>query len=360
MATDTAGKKFSTSVLLIVDNKPPTVIVTTPSLYVGKKFNDQIEIKGEAADRTRVKEVWIHVYDSGDNLVYSEKATGTTSWFLTLDSTTLADLNEHYIDVIGIDFTGNQNSWFYHLSDIYAISNNIANIPNIEDIDGADNQGEPISVGPAGVIDPGLDTIRLTAGGSDKLTLDIDQSSNTPVITFDGIIIAGPNSIYPDGSISGSASDDDLVIGSSLEIAIDRFDDGGPDENTWMIVSGPPATDSKSLDWSHSFAGYPQGQHSFRMRVNDNSPMTYETPEIPFVIDQGPPSMQIDSPAAGAIFTSSFSISGQASDSNNVDIVEITFDGGSSWIDISPASTTNVNWTYNFTVESDGTTIMDP
>lgn len=358
--TDTADKTFSTSVLLIVDNKPPTVIVTTPSLYNGIKFNDQIEIKGESADRTRVKEVWVNVYDSSDNLVLSEKATGTTSWFLTIDSTTLTDLEEHYINVIASDFTGNQNSWFYHISDVYALSNDIANIPNIEQIDGVDNQGELISIGPSGVISAAFDTIRLTRSGPDKLSLDIDQSSNTPVITFDGITVLGPNSIFPDGSITGSVSDDDLVVAGTLEIAIDRFDDGGADRDDWKPVTGPPASDGKSVNWSQSFAGYPQGHHSFRMRVSDNGGSLFEhSTQIPFVIDQGPPSMQIDSPAAGALFTSSFTISGQASDSNNVQSVVITFDGGSTWTDISPAVATNVNWNYNFTVEADGSTDGD-
>jgi hypothetical protein len=360
---DTAGKTFNTSVLLIVDNKPPTVIVTTPSLYNGIKFNDQIEIKGEASDRTRVKEVWIHVYDSTDSLVQSDKATGTTSWFYTLDSTVLTDLDEHYINVIAIDFTRNQNSWFYHISDVYALSNDIANVPNIEKIDGVDNQGELITIGPAGIISASFDTIRLTESGPDQLTLDIDQSSNTPVIAIDGITVLGPNSIYPDGSITGSVSDDDLVIAGTLEIAIDEDNDGGPDRDNWFPVSGPPAADGKSVDWSHSFAGYAQGTHSFRMRVSDSGGTLFEhTAQIPITVDNGPPSIQIDSPAAGAIFTSSFTIDGSASDGDIVSSVEISLDGGSTWTN---ANTTpalpsdSVSWDYDFTVQGDGSTDGD-
>ncbi|MBB6479517.1 Ig-like domain-containing protein [Spirochaeta isovalerica] len=362
-AIDTAEKESTVSMLLIIDNKPPTVIVTTPSLYIGKKFNDLIEIKGEASDKTRVKEVWINVYNSTGDLIQSEKATGTTSWFYTLNSNVLTDQDEHYIDVIAVDFNGNQNNWFYHISDIYALSNDIANVPNIEKIDGVDNQGELIPIGPSGIISASFDTIRLTESGPVHLTLDIDQSSNTPVITIDGITVLGPNSIYPDGSITGSVSDDDLVIAGTLEIAIDEDNDGGPDRDNWIPVSGPPAADGKSIDWSHSFAGYAQGTHSFRMRVSDSGGTLFEhTDQIPITVDNGPPSIQIDSPAAGAIFTSSFTIDGSASDGDIVSSVEISLDGGSTWTN---ANTTpalpsdSVSWDYDFTVQADGSTDAD-
>lgn len=386
-ANDGSGKKDSVSLLLIVDNKPPTVIVTTPSLYSGKVFNGQIEVKGEAADKTRVKEVWVYLYQEGsDTLVYSGKATGTTSWFTSVDSTAFATSN-YYVNVIATDFTGNKNTWFYHISDIYDISNDIANIPNIEEIDGADNQNVPITVGPSGTLSAALDTIRLTKSGLQQMLFNIDQDSDIPVIQFDDIVVGGTsadNAVYPDGTIRGSAEDDDLIVATSLEIQIDLFNDSvfsgldlnsdgyigdnpgdNPDVNydneleVWIPVSDQPDSDSKNVDWGHSFAWIPQGEHSFRMRVSDNTGAFYETPWTTFVIDQGPPSLIISSPPTGSIFTSSFSITGQASDNNDVVSVDISFDGGSTRTDIPVTIGISVNWTYNFTVDPAGSTDGD-
>ena len=90
-------------------------------------FNKNITIKGEAADTTRVKKVYVSFYKESDDSVVIDhaEATGTSSWYYIFDSTCLSHLrcgpgrNLLLLCHNGRGLFGEcQATFFYHFDDI--------------------------------------------------------------------------------------------------------------------------------------------------------------------------------------------------------------------------------------------------
>ena len=121
-ATDGSGKSTDTSLIVFVDNAPPTVIVTVPQGYAGSKptLSGIFDVKGEVWVASPVQNVTVRIYDGG-TLVATKLADGTNTWSARFDISndppfTNLGTFEYAVDVT--DKAGNQNTYYYDARDI--------------------------------------------------------------------------------------------------------------------------------------------------------------------------------------------------------------------------------------------------
>ena len=258
-ATDNADKTAEVRLYLTVDNGPTTVLLTSPENYATGRFNKKIVIKGEAADTTRVDEVLISMYETGDPsspVFENEIATGTTSWYYIYDASGLP-LGQYDIVVNAADKSGNINDYVYHFDDLLDLSVDPADAPNIEEIHAEDNEGVPI---PGGVLTGPLSSIRKTNDITlTPLTIEIDPNSDDPQVDFISPTFEldpAVNILGTPQRLSGFVEDDDAIDETSLKIAIWDF----ADNPTAGSVADLPATPTQLIwtsftpsgnQWSH-------------------------------------------------------------------------------------------------------------
>ena len=308
-ATDTSGKTASVTLLLIVDNNPSTVLVTTPDSYgPEEEFNKTIAIKGEATDSTRVREVLISLYTSSGTAVFTdEKATGTSSWYYTFDSSEMAD-GVYYFNIKAVDNSGNSNSWFYHFDDVYDLAYDPGNLPNIEEIHSADFEGEPIS---SGVLSDSLSSIRLNLESSSRMEMEINSNSDKPEFTF--VSPAYPDDIntaldddpasYPLGGtqrFSGFVSDDDGVDYDTLQIAIWTYVDATTSYQSLTPVMDWTTIPDASTQWTYNTT-LPDNSYVFKMSVDDIYGTNQTVGPLPFKVQSSTPIFKISSPSQGIL-----------------------------------------------------------
>ena len=309
--TDTSDKESSTDLLLIVDNNAPTVLVTTPAVYGSdEEFNKTIAVKGEAVDSTRIGEVLVSLYNTSGTPVFTDrKATGTSSWYYTFDSSEMAD-GTYYIFVKAVDNSGNSNSWFYHFQDIYDKAYDPGKLPNIEDIHSADFEGKPLS---AGILNDSLSSMRLNLEDNSRMEIEINSNSDKPEFSFvsppypDDLNTASsdPES-YPLGEtqrFSGFITDDDAVDYSTVQIAIWRYDSGysqlyNPD-NSGLILDWTTLSHT-GTQWSYN-SSLPDGQYVLKMSADDIYGTNQTVEALPFKVASSTPTFQISSPSQGIL-----------------------------------------------------------
>ncbi len=249
--TDSSGKSVSISLLLIVDNNAPTVLVTTPDSYGHDiEFNKNMSIKGEATDSTRVSKVLISLYDNNGNALFTDKqATGTSSWYYIFDTEDYVDpetfsdpgnLSTYYFDVKAVDNSGNFNSWFYHFQDFLNSIDDPTEIPSIEEIHKVDFEGETF---PANLFNSNitLKDLRRTTDSGRWMEIDINPDSDAPQFTFISPADPDENENIPTtlGSpqkMSGIVEDDDGIKDKRVDIAIWKEADYLSNDDTNAVV----------------------------------------------------------------------------------------------------------------------------
>ena len=329
-ATDSSGGKTTLDRQVVVDATAPTVSFEQPAALAVVNGTD-VTVQGTTFDNRGVSSVLIHVDPEftpppADRGLWSA-VTGLYSWSYSLDSTAFNNTDtpaNYVISIVAEDAAGNESS-------IY------------------------------------------------QRTVSIDQSSDRPVISFNGLdktetddtanVLADPT------TLTGTIEDDDLIdpalfSGDSIEISLD----GG----AWTAVSTLPASSGKVVVWKHDISALSEGLHDVKVRVRDNqsdgtvgaSSVSAEYGSnfnwgiedssdqngIPFNLNLGAPALVLTSPAMGSSHNSNVTIDGTATDANRVDTVEISFDSGSTWTDLGVTPGNPVNWSYTYTVASDGST----
>ena len=133
-AVDTDGKHSTATRSMQVDNTPPTVLVTSPSLFDVNKstFFRQLRISGSCYDASEISTVKVFFYKHGEestNYADSTKyavfeAEGTNTWELTkelsVDDSFFKNDTEYHFFVVAEDAAGNTSSYFYRLGDFYS------------------------------------------------------------------------------------------------------------------------------------------------------------------------------------------------------------------------------------------------
>ena len=321
-ASDGSGKSASATVLLIVDNSPPSVMVTTPTEYndygdpadpaddVIVSFNKSITIKGEAADTTRVRKVYISLYEEDGTVVPAvdhAEATGTSSWYYIFDSTLFhgdADPAAIYYFVVSAeDYSGNLSSFFYHFDDV--LGSYPSNTPNIEEINASDNEGATIA---------GLSSLRLSTSDP-RMEITIDPDSDAPRFT---IISPAEDATAPSDNIfsspqrfSGFVEDDDLagIDVSTLKLTIT---DWNTSAEVMTAQYGVEADFTLSGNQWNFEASLIDGEYGIELEVADMGGKIGTTSPVPFKVSSFAPVVSVDSPQQGVYIgkgsTTSFTV----------------------------------------------------
>ena len=171
------------------------------------------------------------------------------------------------------------------------------------------------------------------------IPVEVDYTAPTTVIATpkDGAFIEGTSC-----NITGTASDD------------------GPGMPTWVkkvevsINGGAWTAATGTTSWSYSWTLTADGNYTIKSRATDNAG-NVETPGTGVIVtvDKTAPTSAITAPVGGAIIKgTSCSIAGTAADGagSGVQKVEVSTNGGSTWI----AATGTTSWSYTWTLPADG------
>lgn len=342
VATDNTDKSVSRKVLLTVDNNPPSILVTSPSEYGtavdDPEFNKSITIKGEAADTTRVKEVLISLYRSSDDLAVftDEKSTGTSSWYYIFDSSILDGglplIGNYYFFVKAIDYSGNENTYFYHFEDILGIAIDKSATPNVEEINAVDFQGaDPATLGLGDL----LTDLRLP-GIPGKMEIKIDPDSDQPQFTIinpaEGSVLPSENVFSSPQRLSGFVEDDDLagIDEATLIITITNWGTGTVIESTTYDGINPLFTLSGNT-WTYE-SNLVDGEYGVELTVDDASGNTGTSSLVPFKVSSFAPLVTITKPVQGSYI---------GAGSTTTIEVEVTGMGGTGTVELDPNGDNN-------------------
>ena len=360
-AADKSGKSVSINLLLIVDNRPPTVQVTSPAAYGSdQEFNKYVSIKGEAADTTRVKDVRISLYESSTGTAVFENrlATGTSSWYFIFDAGALN--GAYYFIVTASDYSGNTNTYFYHFSDVLGIAASSSSVPNIEEINAADYQGIPIG---DGVLTAELSTIRHDSTSGKRMEITIDPDSDKPQFTFISPSVVLPpldamdeNVFASPQKFSGFAEDDDAIDFDTLRISIYNYTTNAVVVD-WTTISSDNVSGSQ---WSYG-ANLADGYYYLRLQASDIYGVSNESIDVPFRVSSFAPVVNVTSPLQGsyvglnATLPVTVNVTGMSSGTVVADP-----DGDNDWSNaIAMTSAGSGNYTVSMTDGSDGFNVVN-
>jgi len=316
-ARDRAGKESSISILLIVDNTPPSVLVTTPTEYgiapEDPEYNKKIAIKGEAADTTRIDKVYVSLFNSADSspVFVDQPATGTSSWYYIFDSEDASfggALNgSYYFFIKAVDSSGNANTFFYHFEDLLAISLNPAETPSVEEINNSDNRNIPI---PPSVIAPStpISSVRKTKAAASRMDININPDSDMPQISIispseGGSTSPSDNAFSSPVSLYGTVRDDDLagINEGTLRLVIVDWNDTTSIIHEVTYNSSNPLFTLEGTQWTYS-ASLDDGEYGIYLEVDD---LSYPVPShgisnlVPFSVSSFAPVVNVNSPTQG-------------------------------------------------------------
>lgn len=339
--TDTSSKSNSTERLLYFDNTAPLVLVKEPVDYASESglTNSIVTLKGEAIDQFNIATVDITLI-SGDGSVdqISPENARSGSWTSYLRSTGTGD---YVITVIATDKAGNSSTVFYHIDDIYAEnSDEYITASDIYDL----ILGNDVTTAGLTLEDLQNPSVYLT-----ELPLTVDLAGDEPVITIsnpDPEAGEGENVLTGASKALGSIVDDDSVNVSSLTVSID-----GADFESVTSTSGS----GLFVQWEQDLSSLGSGDHTIQVYVEDGFGVYSYSSIVDFIINLGAPDVTITSPVLGDyINTDSFTVSGAAADGEGITNVQISIDGGSTWIDVSITPSNNVSWSYDTASLTDG------
>jgi len=311
-ATDQFGKTTVSDYSAVKDTVAPVMSIDTPA--DGAEVNGSITLRGSGTETNNIVGVEFAVLPKGDTPTAGNflAATGTFSWSAPLDTTALTD-GTYTLHVRGTDIAGN----------VSAVA-----------------------------------------------TRDfvVNQSSDMPIISISTLLAGGTytDNLLPGSlQISGTVSDDDAVENSSLEIQIDRNNDGDFADigEGWVSINGRPAIDANVVTWSHTFkdaTALSDGQYRFQLRAADinfggnyvSEPFSWSsTGAVQFSVDTALPDGTVTAPVQGAFLRGTagvVTINGTASDANGIKSVAIKVDGA----DPVPVTGTT-SWSYDYSIASD-------
>ncbi|WP_144083022.1 beta strand repeat-containing protein [Salinispira pacifica] len=193
-----------------------------------------------------------------------------------------------------------------------------------------------------------------STSGTDDLTFTIDQSSDAPQVSIDGIAFDGSSSVTSP-VISGTVSDDDGVS----QIIIDSYavDDSVTSETVTLTGAGYGA---ETVDWEITLSNTENGVRGIRVRSvdtvdnngSDYSAMDYsrtDTGRIDFSLDTELPDAAVSGPANGTIWSSndSFDFAGTSGDESGIVSLKYKFDDSDLSSGTTLISTPYDNWSFS-------------
>ena len=152
--------------------------------------------------------------------------------------------------------------------------------------------------------------------GFGKFDFLVDQSSDLAsfaLTTLDASVtsqtysVAKSNLLENGAKVLATVTDDDGVNVSTLQAQVD----GG----SWVAVTTKPASNSRSVTFSHDVSALASGVHTTALRVNDVNGLLSTLPALSFVIDKSPPQLGIDATTGWS--NNAITLTGTASDDND-------------------------------------------
>jgi len=317
---DQSGKSQETRILLNFDNHAPVILVKNPQGFRGTVYNQDITIRGEAADVFRIRSLEIRLFDeNGDvimlvdsegNLTESNLAVvdGTNAWSFVFRSEdyTLSE-GTYSFQLTATDMAGNASSYFYHYDDLLPL--NESKSFTVEELESLERTGLSTTLN--------LDRIELLDHELNTLDLEINQALDLPQFIFDSPSLENP-SLAENPQAFGRVTDDDGVNVSTIRISVND----GP----WEIPTQVPSSNGPIASWSHDLEYLGEGVFTLKITADDIYGTSQESEVLDFVIDAAGPSLIIDSPSNGSYFNADFTVSGQTGDNLGVKRIEYSLD----------------------------------
>jgi hypothetical protein len=336
---DEYNKESIADVIITVDRTGPVMSIITP--ITSSTVNGPVSISGQGVETYGLDHVQVAITPQGQSPIAGDwvAAIGSYAWSYVFDSTTRGD-GVYTISVRGFDVAGNASA----------------------------------------------------ANATRDFT--ISQASDRPSLSQATIQVGGTyvQNLLPGSlQISGTASDDDAVAHASVQIRIDRNNDGlfnagdGGWQN-WVNVTGQPAIDANIVNWSQTFpydalgvTGLPDGRFGLEIRVGDVNfwaahPTAGTTADwttladgfkwttsglIHFAIDSAPPGGSVTAPAQGVYLrdpgSHAIAIAGTALDGSGILGVQIKVNSGAAQnVTDTGGATPFSTWTYSYPIGADG------
>jgi len=341
-------------VLYFFDNHPPLVVLTVPTniqsedpLTFAGDYNGGVVVKGEAGDQFGIASVEFQVQSSGGTLLQDwTGADGTNSWSFSFDSLPyISSSGNLRVVVRATDRAGNTSEGVMHT-----------------DVVVANNGGAAISVEALVAVANGTNTTAAIDAGTisaitrDYVLVSIDQNADRPQF-----IISNPDESSPIGEnvlssaprFTGSVEDDNEGIDvDSLTYEIYLVGDTVGVDTPQTSGTLNPASDVDGVDgdlfvrWSIQESGLTDGDYFLVVRAADEQGTSGTSNQAEFRVDSGAPTVAVSTPSQGAYLNGAFTITGTASDLQGVTGVEVSVDGGSTWLpaDNLTGSIPDFNW----------------
>jgi hypothetical protein len=394
-ASDTGGASgTSAAVAFRVDTGAPAVVVSSPAQ--GSYQNDTFTISGTASDGQGIASVNVSVDDGANWIPAVVTPAGGEDFDWTVDIDPVAEAMSDGATTIKIEASDGMSTGTFNLQVIIdrtapsasftspangasvngtvtvqgtASDNNIVTVVEMS-IDGAAFFSLPglynwaRSIDTTGYAEGDLTVdVRVTDVAGNTYTtsgysLDVDQSLDLPTVSFvsptPGQRVAGA---LP---VSGTANDDDGV--QFVYMQLDVNDDGDYDDQ--VNLNGDGDTDDPYEDetdiylltgtttWSTTInsggelyaAAGGTGAVTIMVWAEDDH-VAGDPQERSVQFDAGAPVVTVTSPAQGSYQNDLFTIEGTATDSNGVTDVDVSVNGGASWLPATIAgSTPDFTW----------------
>jgi hypothetical protein len=385
-ATDGSGKVTTDSVLLYIDNKAPTVLVTSPTSYSAASppiYSDYVDVKGEVWDASPVAQVNVTLHYTGltDHQVHtvSKLADGTNTWSvrfllktggtggLTLGASDTGTVLSYSVAVT--DQAGNVNTYYYHTQDIYTILTGKPAgtlFPTTLELGQVDQGLAPVS-STALISKAELTAVRLDNTVKPWANLGFSNTS-APTVQYSNLDPATPtaNVLAPGSVIVGNL----IPPPNTGSITVEKPMTFKIFTTAAYAVSAPPIVSINPVDntpagqltltnlgSSQSFkmalkdglgTNLPPGQYVFEVNAKADG-SGYVTDHVTFGVDSSAPTLNETAIGNSLAFESApFAMSGSASSGSGLAslLVEESADNGATWA-------TAYNKTYSAGVTSD-------
>ncbi|MBL8967923.1 MAG: hypothetical protein JNG85_13025, partial [Spirochaetaceae bacterium] len=210
VAVDGAGKDRSAEVAVNVDNKAPTVLVTSP-VTTDSLVTDYVDLKGEVYDPSTIASVSVSLINPANGAVIAgpSPADGTNTWnirfILKANAAALGlppgGTAPYKYRVVVTDAAGNTSAYYYHRSGIIATKDPAAVFPSMDEIGKLDQLG---TVGSSGVTAAELEGVRLDAVAEYAgFTYEADPSMDFQYTNIEKGGSAETNTLAPKSILTG-------------------------------------------------------------------------------------------------------------------------------------------------------------
>jgi len=337
-ATDDQQKSTIEKTSIYIDNRPPTLIVTSPLTY-GAGFTpvvkDYIEISGQAYDAgSNLVEISVSILAENGAVLATKPADPTSSWFIRFEMSEipgLTALGRYLYLVTAKDEAGNAGSWYYHRTDIYRVKDTDAAFPPIDGI-GKLEQGLSTEAFSGVTLQELLDN-RLSA--TTELGDFIYDPNAKPTITFtnlDKTLPQNENLLNVNSVITGYIIPQEGG-GAITDISGTIYKSDSPTVPLVDYIDTDQASKNDNIEISYATATFtiylkdeelvPLVPGAYELVVKGESDGAIGESRIPFFIDSGVPELTVNLASSPSYHKTKIKLNGTATHALGVDFIEI-------------------------------------